>query len=631
MIPARLARSRFWLLRWKDVAPHLAVAALVLSPLLPATVLDSRNDDLANHVRFVYEATLALREGQFPPQRTVVLHDGLRLPLFQYYSGSAYLLPGLLGLIFDPYVALRLTLFLASAGAGFGLRGALGRLGVAPPGALLGGLALQCAPFGVVDLLRRGAYPEWLALQLGALLFAALVALAVEERPRPWRFVAASACAAVFVGAHPLQTAALGPVLAVLLVCAWRDARASWLALARVAGACTAGLTLAAYYWLPIVAHWGSQKMPTRRGVLDAAGLGLSDVFWPWPRGAQDLAMQLGAPLALGLLAPLVRPGLLRGRLHAAALGLGLAAALVAGCAEPINRWLPALAHLLRHYQTAFRFLVPATLCAAIALALALARARLGARAQLAAVGLLTLSVWGYLYPAGGMRAYTYDVATLRAPAFRVPNADFYACVGMRFGELGWRDARGELLLDRPLPLPRAGLPFAARLRAPGVEDLRVRVGPRPVGVTREAPGVFVFDVRPERQYFIHFASPSARVPVAELEARPDGDAAWLGLPLAVTPVARATPGWSARVRVARPGPVQLPVAFVPGDRAFVDGREVAHVSADRFLWVVELPAGESEVRVEAPSPSLARVVSGLGLVLAFLWAAWLRGHTAPG
>ncbi len=181
------------------------------------------------------------------------------------------------------------------------------------------------------------------------------------------------------------------------------------------------------------------------------------------------------------------------------------------------------------------------------------------------------------------------------------------------------------------MPLPRAGLPFAARLRAPGVEDLRVRVGPKPVAVSQEALGVFVFDVRPERQFFIHFASLASRVPVAELELRPDGDSAWLGLPLAVTPVARNTPGWSARMRVARAGPVQLPVAFVPGDRAFVDGREVAHVSADRFLWVVELPAGESEVRVEAPRLGLASLVSCAGLVLAFLGAAWLRGRVAPG
>lgn len=607
-------------MRSRDVALHALIAVFVLSPLVPHTVLGSYNDDLANHVRFVSEASRALQEGQFPPQTTVDLHDGVRLPLFQFYSGSAYILPGALGLVVDPYTALRLACLALSLLAALALRAALEALGAGSFGALVGAAALQLAPFGVVDLQHRGAYPEWAALQLGVTCLAELLQVLLARRALSLHFVAAAVAGAAFVAAHPLQTLALGVPIGVLLLAAWRDAGARWSGLARVAAAGAAAVALSAFYWLPIAAHWSSQKMPTRRGVFDSAGVQLADVFWPWAHGGQGLALQLGTPLVVGFVLPLLLRRL-HGRLHAWALAVGLGAALLAGLADPINAHLPALAGLLRHYQTAFRFLVPATACGALALGLACARLRLGPWPAAGVLLAMAAHAAGYVFPSPGA-GYTHTLATVTHPSFRVPNASFYAFVGTDFAALGWTDARGELLLDQPLPLPRAGLPFAVRLTADAGQDLQVRVGPTAVRVATVSEGVFAFDVRPSRQFFIRFQSSTPRIRVTAIEALPDGDREWIALPLVVQRDPAARRSWRATVLAARPGLVQLPLAYRPWDRAFVGDRQAEHASHDRFLWVLRLPAGESAVRVEARAfaPGAWLALAG---VLATACGAW--------
>jgi hypothetical protein len=608
-------------LRFRDVALHALIAVFVLSPLAPQTILGSYNDDLANHVRFVYEASQALREGQFPPQTTVGLHDGVRLPLFQFYSGSAYVLPGALGLIVDPYSALRLTCLLLSLLAALALRAALEGLGAGTFGALVGAAALQLAPFGVVDLQHRGAYPEWAALQLGVICLAELVQVLLAQRARGLHFAAAAIAGAAFIAAHPLQTLALGAPIGVLLAAAWRDARARWADLVRVAAAGATAVALSAYYWLPIAANWSSQKMPTRRGVFDSAGVQLADVFWPWARGGQGLALQLGAPLAIGFLLPLLLRRRPQGWLHAGAMAFGLGAAVLAGSADAINLHWPALAGLLRHYQTAFRFLVPATACGAVALGLACARLRPGPWPTAAVLLAIAAHAAGYVFPSPGA-GYTHTLATVADPSFRVPNASFYAFVGTDFARLGWTDSRGDLLQGQPLPLPRAGLPFAARLTTDVGQDLQVRVGLAAVPVATLSEGAFAFDVRPARQFFIHFQSAAPRVRVRSIEVLPDGDREWIALPLVVQRDSSARRAWRATVVTARAGLAQLPVAHRPWDRAFVGDRPAEHASRDRFLWVLRLPAGESAVRVEARAFAPGALLALAGL-LATVCGAW--------
>src|SRR5688572_15166087 len=76
-----------------------AVAFLCWLPLRPGDrILNTQADDLANHVRLVHEYALALREGQFPPLVAPALEGGRRVPVFQYYGNTPYLVPGALAL-----------------------------------------------------------------------------------------------------------------------------------------------------------------------------------------------------------------------------------------------------------------------------------------------------------------------------------------------------------------------------------------------------------------------------------------------------------------------------------------------------------------------------------------------------
>src|SRR4051812_33207135 len=97
-----------------------AVALLCCLPLLPGDrILTTQANDLANHMRLVYECSLALREGQVPPLVAPALEGHARVPVFQYYSGTAYLIPGVLTVLgLTPYAALKLVVFLHLVASG---------------------------------------------------------------------------------------------------------------------------------------------------------------------------------------------------------------------------------------------------------------------------------------------------------------------------------------------------------------------------------------------------------------------------------------------------------------------------------------------------------------------------------
>src|ERR1700687_4488796 len=98
------------------------VATFVSSPLWPENVLATQCEDLANHVRHVFEYRLALKEGQFPPLVAPSLNGETRIPLFQYYTGTSYVIPGLISCAgIAPYGALKLGIVLQSCLGGLAL------------------------------------------------------------------------------------------------------------------------------------------------------------------------------------------------------------------------------------------------------------------------------------------------------------------------------------------------------------------------------------------------------------------------------------------------------------------------------------------------------------------------------
>ncbi len=612
----------------RATALHALIAFLLVAPLLPARVLVT--GDLHNHVRHVHEAGLALAQGQLPPLVAPQLNDQ-RLRLFQLYSGTAFLLPGALTFATDAYTAFRLSIFLASLAAALALRALLLQLFPDEAAALVGAVAFQLASFPTHDLLKRGSLTEWLALQLAVLALAAATRLMVASAPA-WPFALTVAALALFLPCHPLQTVLLGATGAGLLLLHAADLRRQGgrprLDLPLVAGLC--GLGSCAWFWLPILRHWGALKMTTWRGASAwvSAYTSLDVLLWPWARGVEPAPAwtpQLGAPLALGLLLATLAGAWRHGRVLAGAALGGWALLLLTASPPWLNHRHPWLVSLLglNRLQYSYRLLLPATLLASVCLAWSWSwlRRRAGWRpawvttVAVAGVVLHALPyVWG---TSASARRYALSLDELLAPTFEAPNSSFYGLVGADYRRLGWTGPRG-LRLREELPLPQAGLPFEARLETPlPLAELRGEAEGRALVVARRLEAdlaAYEFAVTPSRTFRIRFEGPAA-LDVAALRFKPQGDTRWLALPSRVDVLATSGTAWRARVTAERAGPVQLPVAYFPGDRVTVDGHPAPQASQDRFLVVAELRAGANLVEVETVRDGWASLVVGLSLV----------------
>src|SRR3954469_21340300 len=214
--PARLRHSRAG---WAGRAPHWAgplvwftfLALCALLPLVHGRILSTLGpDDLANHVAHVYQYGLALKEHQLPPLVAPTLNDNERIPLFQYYSGTGYLIPGALSaLSVDAYIALKLALLVHLLTGGFFSYLVCRRLGFGRAPAMIAGTAFELFPFVGTDLFIRGAYPEVIACTTMPLLLYCVIRL-VQARGREPVLLGVGLTAAVWayvLAIHPMQAA----------------------------------------------------------------------------------------------------------------------------------------------------------------------------------------------------------------------------------------------------------------------------------------------------------------------------------------------------------------------------------------------------------------------------------------
>src|SRR3954470_5897940 len=289
------------------------VALYSMYPVYPRTaVLETMSHDLANHVRHAYEAGLALREGQVPPLVTPALDSARRLPLFQYYSGTSYLLPAAASLVDrNPYRALKLGIFLHVLAAGAGMYGACRLLGARRAAALVAGTAYQLAPFVSADLYARGSYTEFAALTAAPVVLYLALRLARSRTRREAlnRLCLCGLALAYFVPLHPVQTLLCGGLMGVAAAThALIDRRASWPALAKLAAAGVLGVTASAWFWVPVVRDYHDLRIVAHGALLDA---GLADpavLLWPGFREAEGYpwAPQLGFHFALAAVLVLI-------------------------------------------------------------------------------------------------------------------------------------------------------------------------------------------------------------------------------------------------------------------------------------------------------------------------------------
>ncbi len=627
---------------WIVCAGLLANAAFVGSPLYRAGVLATLDMDLANHVRHTHEYTLALREGQLPPLVAPTLNGRLRYPLFQFYSGTAYTLPGLLGLAWlDAYKGLKVSVVALSFLAGLALfrvlRASLG----SGRAAYLGASTFQLFGFAAVDLYTRGGYPEWASLHLAALVLWALCGLAdASAAPASGRRVVGRLWAAVlalvaFIPCHPSQTVYTG-LTVLVLAGAYSLDRLPWRALVRAVGltalAGLLGVLLTAWFWLPIFADYSHLRVTGHLPFVQAAGQPWV-LFWPWFRTgfAAGWAPQVGPHL----LAAAVLAGLAALRGPRRAQSLASAALVLLFC------WLVLLPHLNERYpawqrvyqavlpfvrpmQWSYRFLMPCALAGAVAAGLAFRRAEgwLGeARSKaLLAAGLVFLAAHGFpyfhlsrVYAEPGRHFHDLTLEEVLADGFDSRNVTLgYALHGLDYRALQWTDG-GTLRLGQDFLLPFEGVPFTAGLATDPHPSLSVSLNGKPLATRRvraeDGLPMTAFDVPfPAgccEEMRVRFDAPQGPVRVASVAFRPLGEDRWLRLPASCEPWP-AAPRWPGgrvfyRVVARQEGDYQLPICTSAGLRVRVNGVPAALVSrADRYLVTAHLPAGENVVEVRS-------------------------------
>lgn len=558
-----------------------AVAAFCCRALLPADkVLTTQANDLAVHVRHAYEAGLALEEGQFPPLVAPALDHGTRVPVFQYYSGTSYLLPGLAVMLgVPPYPAVTLSVFLHLAVAGAFIYLCCRELGLTRPAALVAGTAYQVFPFAACDLISRGSYTEFIALEFVPVVFyCCLRVLRATRREDIWLWIgAASICLAYFVPLHPLQTLLCGAMVTVLLgAYAAFDLKSAWRASVRLAAVCAFGLVASAWFWFPIARDRATLRVAPHSGFLDA-GLARWDVLlWPVFRQADPpwpWAPQLGVHFAIAAVVVLATVFWWRRERPRA---LGLASALSLTLAVVVIHWYDAvplwLYRLLKPLQWTYRLLIPGALAGALCLALAfdVICDRFRGRAGRAWPGwVVAIALIAYVvgiappYFHGQAEQYLMLADDVVSPHFAPVTTHYYAMLGTDYRLLRFTRPDGSLNAGAALPIPPEGFPTRVEMvlepeGSSPAADIEVLLGdptnpadvrhPDRVGIRQETYG-------PES---LTWADPAERV----LEKTTEADGT-LRLAFSFVPTVGMTPGDTAIRFESRPAGVNWKVLDV--------------------------------------------------------------------
>jgi hypothetical protein len=633
----------------------LALAAgLVSRPTWSEAILNSQANDLANQVRHVEEYRLAIREKQLIPLVAPTLNGATRIPLFQYYTGTAHALPGLLAWTgLNAWAALLLAVGLQSFAAGLAVRRLCRVLGCDRFACLVAALAFQLFPFGGVDLYNRGAYVEWAALQWLPLLAYLSFRLAqpASTLVSACRTLLLAAVWAWYIPIHPLQTLyAGGPLAALALVHCGARARTS---LRNLLLGYATGTLLASWFWLPVLLDFPRVQNLDHLGFFDAC-VSWRVVLAPWfqdctqfPRG---WAPQVGLPFFLAACATaLYRPAPKRIPWLAAVLFLFLLAV-----ALPLRT--TALVQILcKPLQWNYRLLIPGAVLGAICLGWSLTfLTRFGpAPGRLLGAAVLLYVVVAavpYFSPehvgVSGWERPT-PVAEALAPAYRAPNSSQYTYFGTDFRSLGWVEA-DRLLLNRDHPLPWEGLPFEFSLTVTATEDLSalrllVDQEAQPFSVARCGPGSWSLrglvvpakgQGRVAQRVRFDLPRPVAALEVADFLIRGvEYRAPWFRLPRSVAREDQRGKRYRVSVPPGRPGLYQLPVNYFTGLRVRVNGIPVEQSSSNAHMLVVPLQEGENGIEIAIrPHPVALALMAGAVLFwLGLLGRLWYLARAPAG
>jgi len=416
--PAVSQRLRaVWTTRGDDLRAMVVLTAgalFALGPLFQPGVPDMA--DLVLHLYRAVELSHLLASGHLYPRWAPNFAFGFGFPLFNYYAPlSTYLLVGLhrLGLDFDS--ALKVLLL-----AVFFLHGPAmylwARRLLPPPAALLAALAYLYVPFRFREAYVQGDLPQFLALALAPLAFAATHALV--QAPGPATLLATTLAVSAVVLSHNISALLTLPLLAlyglVVVGTQW-----TWRPLLPLGLAAALSASLTAFFWLPALGerHLVHLHLLTQGYFHFAAHfVSLPELFqpspvvdrraanppWPFTLGTAHVLLALLAGAALSR--PILRPFVLFGWGT-----LGLAVFLMLPPSTPVWQHVPLLAFT----EFPWRLLGPAALATSLLAGLAMVGlsvpAGLGRHWPWLLGGLMLLLIGAslpHLYPRGPFLSY---------------------------------------------------------------------------------------------------------------------------------------------------------------------------------------------------------------------------------
>jgi hypothetical protein len=233
------------------VTAVIAALVILVRPLLRAGF--AAGHDTPAHVTYTYLFDAAVRQGQFPVRWVEGVKVGHSQPLFNFYQPGLYYLIEATHLVV-PSLALSLKLtvvLLWWLGAGFMLLLFLDR-GRYP--ALLAAVSFAYAPYLLLDVFVRAAYPELAAITfaVGALWASSR---SLDSTARLWHFAALAMSTSLLLVCHLPTSVIVSPIFVALVV---SRAAAGTTTRRQIATTCTAamaGVGMAAFYVMPALAE----------------------------------------------------------------------------------------------------------------------------------------------------------------------------------------------------------------------------------------------------------------------------------------------------------------------------------------------------------------------------------------
>ncbi len=166
-----------------DIAGLFFLLALgLLAPIASNTVLPI-GPDHANHTALIVQAKQALDEGQWPLRVAPFQHDGLRYPIFQFYSSTPYLFAALIYKYIipsNPWLSLKVIYFLGLYIAGIFTFKVGQLLGFSRVISALMGVVYITSPYVLINIHPRGAYTEAFAQFVIPLLAYSIIRLTLS-------------------------------------------------------------------------------------------------------------------------------------------------------------------------------------------------------------------------------------------------------------------------------------------------------------------------------------------------------------------------------------------------------------------------------------------------------------------